>query len=66
VLNKLEQKKLVLARVLTWAGSSDQAEDWYYNQQIPALGCTPAKAVESDHFVALMEYIDSIELGGYA
>jgi hypothetical protein len=65
-MNKLDQKQLILSRVHEWAGSSDQAEDWYYNQQIPALGCTPAKAVELDHFVALMEYIDSIELGGYA
>jgi hypothetical protein len=66
VMNKLEQKQLVLSRVLEWAGSSDKAEDWYCNQQIPALGCTPLKAVESDHFEALMEYIDSIELGGFA
>lgn len=65
-MNKLEQKQIVLARVLTWAGSSDKAEDQYCNQQIPALGCTPSKAVESDHFKPLMEYIDSIELGGYA
>jgi hypothetical protein len=65
-MNKLEQKQHVLSRVLEWAGSVDKADFWYSDQQISALGCTPMEAVESDHFDALMEYIDSIELGGYA
>jgi hypothetical protein len=41
VMNKLEQKQLVLSRVLEWAGSSDKAEDWYCNQQIQRLVAHP-------------------------
>lgn len=65
-MNKKEQEQLILEKVKEWAGGSDKAQIWYKNEEIPALGCTPEQAVESGYFDALIEYIQSIELGGYA
>ncbi|WP_288388792.1 hypothetical protein [uncultured Alteromonas sp.] len=66
MISKNEQKQLVLGRVEKWAGGLNKAFTWYETEKIPALECTPSEAIEAGHFEALMNYLDAIELGGYA
>ena len=65
-MNHIEQKSLILRRIEPWAGSIEKAEIWYMNEIIPSLDCTANEAIESENFEALSEYIDIIEIGGFA
>lgn len=65
-MNHIEQKSHILKRVEVWAGSEEKALSWYMTEIIPAINCTANEAVESDNFEALNEYIDIIEIGGFA
>jgi hypothetical protein len=57
---------LILKRVEKWSGGSEEAKNWFDEEFIPALGCTPKQAIEHGHYVALNDYLDAIGLGGYA
>ena len=53
-------------RVKMWAGSDESALNWYETETIAALGMTAKSAVESGLFIELVDYIEGINLGGYA
>ena len=65
-MNECEQERLILKRVMTWAGSSENAKKWFDDEFIPALGCTPKQAIELGQYIALNDYLDAIGFGGYA
>lgn len=61
-----EEKKQILTRIMPWTINEAEADTWFRQQYIPALGCTPNEALKKGHFDALNEYISLIETGGYA
>ncbi|WP_085303163.1 hypothetical protein [Colwellia polaris] len=63
---KLEQKQMIIKKVKEWAGGEEQALHWYKNEIIPAMHLTPEQAIEQGHYDTLMDYLESISLGGYA
>ena len=65
-MKKESQKTIILNLVSEWAGGKAQAEIWYCNEIIPALAMTAEMAVKSGQFNAVIDYLKSIELGGYA
>lgn len=57
----------ILSRVREWAGGEAQAMVWYRSQPIPSLdGCTPEALVQSGRAAAVRDYLDRIEIGGFA
>lgn len=57
----------ILSRVREWAGGETQAMAWYRSQPIPSLGgCTPEALVQSGRAAAVRDYLDRIEIGGFA
>lgn len=57
----------ILSRVREWAGGETQAMAWYRSQSIPSLdGCTSAELVQSGRAAAVRDYLDRIEIGGFA
>lgn len=57
----------ILSRVREWAGGEAQAMAWYHSQPIPSLGgCTPETLVQSGRAAAVRDYLDRIEIGGFA
>jgi hypothetical protein len=65
-MDKREQTRLILKRVEKWAGGSEVAKNWFDDEFIPALGCTPKQAIELGHYEALNDYLDVIGFGGFA
>lgn len=65
-MNKDCLRQYILDEVNDWAGSTEQAIDWYENTYIAALGCTAEKAVDDGHFEAVIAYLEVIDLGGHA
>jgi hypothetical protein len=65
-MNKSQQRQYILSRVQEWAGSYANAQKWFDEERLPALGCTPKDAIECGEFDALNSYLDTISLGGYA
>lgn len=62
----IEQSMIVIQKVENWAGSRFGAVSWFTSELIPALAYTPLEAILEGHFDAVIEYIEVIELGGYA
>ena len=57
----------IIRRVAKWAGGRDEAYSWYRAEPIPAFGDrTPESIVKSGHAGALLDYLDSIAIGGFA
>ena len=52
----------ILARVRDWAGGAAQALAWYHSQPIPSL----EELVQAGRSAAVRDYLDRIELGGFA
>lgn len=65
-LDKKMQKEYILALILEWVDSTEDALNWYKNELIPALGMTPLQAVECGEYCNVLKYIEHISLGGYA
>lgn len=65
-MNKTEQRKHIISMISSWAGGIEAANIWFDEEFVSALGCTPGEAVEAGHFDAVVEYIESISMGGYA
>ncbi|MCL1068000.1 hypothetical protein L2735_14490 [Shewanella olleyana] len=65
-LEKSVQKEFILSLVLEWAGSTENAINWYESQMIPALGMTPQRAVECGNYNLVLKYLEGVSLGGYA
>ena len=65
-MNKLEQKKVVISKIRTWAGSDEEARRWFDEEFISAIGSTPSAAIDEGKFNALIDHIESISLGGHA
>jgi len=65
-LHKAAQKEYILTLILEWVDSTENAIHWYDNEFIPALGMTPQQAIEQGHYADLCEYIEVIDLGGFA
>lgn len=64
-MNKSQQKAVVISKVRVWAGSDEEADRWFYSEFISALACTPSAAIDAGKFDAVIDYIESIRLGGY-
>ena len=57
----------ILARVRDWAGGAAQAMAWYHSRPIPSLdSSTPEELVQAGRAAAVRDYLDRIELGGFA
>ncbi|MGO4891847.1 hypothetical protein [Flavobacterium sp. W21_SRS_FM6] len=65
-MDEHEQTQLILGRVTKWAGSRENAQKWFDQEFIPALGSTTKHAVEHGYYEAVNDYLDAIELGGFA
>ncbi|MGY0603689.1 MAG: hypothetical protein ACW7DZ_16830 [Paraglaciecola chathamensis] len=63
-MHDIEQQ--VLEKVKTWAGSKAAAKEWYEKKTIPALGSTAKAAVRDGNHQAVLAYLESMALGGYA
>jgi uncharacterized protein (DUF2384 family) len=61
------EMRKILARVRKWAGDETQAMAWYHSQPIPSLdNSTPEELVQAGRSAAVRDYLDRIELGGFA
>ena len=57
----------ILARVQGWAGSRHHALAWYRSQPLPSLGDQTVEAlVKQGRANAVRDYLNRIEVGGYA
>lgn len=65
-MDSCEQTRLILNRVKPLAGGHEEAQIWFENEFIPALGCTPKQAINQGHYKELNEYLDIIGQGGFA
>lgn len=65
-LSQGEQKAFVINSVIDWAGSEEQANQWYESTLISSLNMTAELAVENGHFDSVCKYLESIRLGGFA
>lgn len=66
-VNKYMDKRDIIQYIEAWAGGRQQAISWYEAQPIPAFGGrTAASLVREGRVVALREYLDHIEKGGFA
>lgn len=63
-MHDIEQQ--ILEKVKTWAGSKADAKEWYEKKTIPALGSTAKAAVRDGNHQAVLAYLESMALGGYA
>ncbi|AYN07608.1 hypothetical protein [Alteromonas sp. RKMC-009] len=61
-----EEKEYILMLITPWTVNETEAETWFHQQYIPALGCTANEALSNGHFDALNNYLSIIEVGGYA
>jgi hypothetical protein len=61
-----EEKEHIMMRVMPWTVNEAEAETWFNQQYIPALGCTASEAIRNGRFAALNDYISLIAMGGYA
>lgn len=65
-MDHVEQKAIVFSKIELWTVNRIDAENWFQNEVIPALGITPEEAIKNNNFDALIAYIESIEIGGFA
>lgn len=65
-MNTVKQKLFVINFVREWAGGLENAEVWYQTKHIPALNMTASRAIETGNFEFLKQYLEAIELGGFA
>jgi hypothetical protein len=57
----------IVSRIAGWAGGKDQAMAWYRAQPIPAFGDRTAESlVKTGQAAAVRDYLDHIEMGGFA
>jgi antitoxin component of MazEF toxin-antitoxin module len=56
----------ILLIVRKWCRSDREALDWYNHEEIPAFKMTPREAVERGCYIELINYLESIALGGFA
>lgn len=57
----------VIAQVLPWAGSPEQAWTWYQTQPLPSFGdLTAEELVKQGKFEAVKRYLSRVGSGGYA
>lgn len=57
----------IIIRVTPWAGSTTQAVAWYRAERIPAFGGRTAyELVKEGKGDAVLQYLDCVELGGFA
>jgi hypothetical protein len=62
----IEQSMIIIQRIDKWAGSRFGAVAWFTSETIPSLAYTPLEAIQDGYFDAVIQYIEAIELGGYA
>ncbi|MBB1439970.1 hypothetical protein H5202_15080 [Shewanella sp. SG41-4] len=63
----VEEQMYLIPLLLTWSGNADKAMFWFNHQRIPALGGQTAKFIcENGNQMLFIEYIHSVEFGGYA
>jgi|GEM_PF-2685892 len=65
-MKKTHQKTVVISKVREWADSEEEANRWFNDEFISALGCTPSSAIDDGKFDAVIDYIESIRHGGCA
>jgi hypothetical protein len=61
-----EQEQFVLNYIKNWVSSEEEALRWYQRNHIPSLNMTAQKAVKKGKFNAVKEYLEHINLGGFA
>ena len=65
-MNHIEQKVIVFSKIEPWVANSLDAERWFQYEVIQALGSTPEEAIKNNNFEALINYLEGIEIGGFA
>ncbi len=61
------EKEYIYPLLLNWSGSADNILGWFENELIPAFGNKTAKSLcESGQAKQVIEYLETIELGGFA
>lgn len=64
---RLREMLEVIGRVVEWAGGKEQAMAWYRAQSIPAFeGRTAEALVKEGRVSAVRDYLDHMDLGGFA
>jgi hypothetical protein len=61
-----EQEKFVLDYIKKWVSSEEEAKKWYQENHIPSLNMTAQEAVKKGKFNVVKEYLEHINLGGFA
>jgi antitoxin component of MazEF toxin-antitoxin module len=60
------QQDSILLIVTKWCRSDREALHWYNHEQIPAFKMTPREVVERGFYKELINYLESVALGGFA
>jgi hypothetical protein len=61
-----EQEQFVLNYIKNWVSSEEEALRWYRENHISSLNMTAQEAVKKGRFKAVKEYLEHINLGGFA
>jgi hypothetical protein len=57
----------ILRRITPWAGDHDKAHIWFTTEPLPEFGGRTAEyLVKSGHAAAVLDYLDHVDLGGFA